>query len=579
MNESHNDLPLTETLTPSVSQSAMETLLTKNCEPNSGREDSQLRNYGVLLLKRYNIKGDVIKAVESGNIEEYCKDLAKKLEESTIAKGAILAERCTNYSQRAKAFLQEKRNREELGTNKDGESLKAEFNALPKAAQSVLDQICSLEDMEKVCDRVEKLMKTDWVVFQTKTTEEAKRVAENVSVAAKAVFRKLQERVSNTSSNATTGELVTSFDQNSGDVLLNGDKDKNKCCKVHESVSNTSSSSTTTEIVTGFDKDSGDDLLKSETDEDTCSKPQENESNTNSSTKVDEILTSFEKDSVNNLLKSETDEDTCFELQENGSKSNSSATDESLTSFENDGGDDQLKCESDEDSEKPPITEQEDDHVIPTSPPPPPVKMYGNKVDEINDSILRCRKYQVNQVKKELNFTIARLTSEVVKSYEQVTALQKHDPPSLEKATLDFMQNQETKKTFFIKEISTRVHKVLSWLTPEPEIHDPNEELEELNETVQLLYLLQTNSRKYDVDRVSITTSSNDEIGVLFYSLLLLAIFAIVLFLSLNGEWLPLLIFVGVVFIFMVKSWQGIFSIRKKKVEVFGRVKKLEKIE
>ena len=91
----------------------------------------------------------------------------------------------------------------------------------------------------------------------------------------------------------------------------------------------------------------------------------------------------------------------------------------------------------------------------------------------------------VNQIKRELNFAISRLTSEVVTSYEQARAMQKHVPPSLNQI-FDFTQNQEIKKTFFINEIITCVERVLNKLTTKDKVHGLNDDLQDLNETVKL---------------------------------------------------------------------------------------------
>ena len=228
--------------------------------------------------------------------------------------------------------------------------------------------------------------------------------------------------------------------------------------------------------------------------------------------------------------------------------------------------------ESDEDSEKPAIG-TDDEHVIPTPPPPPPVKpIHCADVDGIQENNMELKKYQVNQLRKELSFAIARLTSEVIKSYEQACILQKHGSPSLEKSTLDFMEKQETKKTFYIKEISTRMEKVLKMLSPQPEM---NTELQDLDETVKLLHFLQT-TRNYYVDKIAVTTATN---SFMFNCLPPLAFFVIVLALSLNGEWLGLIVFLAVILICVVKSWQGMNSAMRKRVEVFARKKKAEKID
>ena len=227
-------------------------------------------------------------------------------------------------------------------------------------------------------------------------------------------------------------------------------------------------------------------------------------------------------------------------------------------------------CESDEDSEKPAIG-TDDEHVIPTPPPPPPLPVHSDKGDEIQETTMEFKKYQVNQLRKELSFAIARLTSEVVKSYEQACILQKHGT-WLEKSALDFIEKQETKKTFYIKEISTRVDKVLKMLSPQPEM---NMELQDLDETVKLLHFLQT-TRNYHVDKIAVTTATN---SFIFNFLPPLAFFVIILTLSLNGEWLCLIVFLAVILICAIKSCQGMNSAMRKRVEVFARKKKAEKID
>lgn len=183
----------------------------------------------------------------------------------------------------------------------------------------------------------------------------------------------------------------------------------------------------------------------------------------------------------------------------------------------------------------------------------------------------------VNQIKRELNFAISRLTSEVVTSYEQARAMQKHVPPSLNQI-FDFTQNQEIKKTFFIKEIITCVERVLNKLTPKDKVHGLDNDLQDLNETVKLLHTLQT-SKKYEVHGVAVTRTAPDTIGLLFYVLLIITLSLIVLLLSFTGERFALIVFIAVVFVFMLKSWQALFSAGKKRVEVFGRVKKSEKLD
>ena len=226
-----------------------------------------------------------------------------------------------------------------------------------------------------------------------------------------------------------------------------------------------------------------------------------------------------------------------------------------------------LENESDKNSEKAPIIEREDKHEIPTPPPPPP--LYSS----LRDVNVICTRVNANLLRKELNFAVSRLTSEVITSYEQARALQKRVPLSLDQPILDSMQNQEIKKTFFIKEIITRAHEVLSMLIPEVrERQDP------VDETVNgLRYFLQT-YKKYEVHGLSVTRVPHNKIGFLFYTLLIFTLTVIALLLSLTGKNFALVVFVPVVLIFMLRWWQSVISAGWKNVQVFGRVKKSEKI-
>lgn len=208
----------------------------------------------------------------------------------------------------------------------------------------------------------------------------------------------------------------------------------------------------------------------------------------------------------------------------------------------------------------------------PNPPTPPPI------YSSFRDVNMNFTREDVNQIKRELNFAISRLTSEVVTSYEQARAMQKHVPPSLNQIFVDFTQNQEIKKTFFIKEIITCVERVLNKLTPKDNVHGLDNDLQDLNETVKLLHTLQT-SKKYEVHGVAVTRTAPDTIGLLFYVLLIITLSLIVLLLSFTGERFALIVFIAVVFVFMLKSWQALFSAGKKRVEVFGRVKKSEKLD
>lgn len=150
--------------------------------------------------------------------------------------------------------------------------------------------------------------------------------------------------------------------------------------------------------------------------------------------------------------------------------------------------------------------------------------------------------------------------------------LKNRDSPSLEKSTLDFMVRQELKKTFFIKEICRRIHKVLTFLSFETEM-DKN--LHDLGETLKLLYVLQT-SKNYQpnpnpyADEISITQTFNRRVGVLFDFLLLVAYFLTVILLSINREWLLLILFTGIALI-CVKIFSQTVLFGKRRLLKFKR--------
>ena len=400
-------------------------------------ERNTLRKLGVSKLKGYNIERDVRKAVESGNIDVYCNDLAKKLEQSAFAQCARVIDRCESVTEQTLTFLREERKMKEQGENEEDESFKAKFDSLPDSVTSLIKEGRSFGDTKKLWNFIKTVMDEDLKAFRANTAEEARNIADTVSNAAKAVCDVKRQKSESDSIGAMTEELaVTEEDENEGNEALENDSDEN--------------------------------------------------------------------------------------------------------------------------SEKAPIIEREDEHEIPTPPPPPPVYL------SLRDINVKCTRENANLLKKELNFAISRLTSEVITSYEQARALQKRVPLSLDKPIVDFMQNQEIKKTFFIKEIITRVHEVLSMLIPE--VRDTsNNELQDLNETVRLLYLLQT-SKKYEVHGVSVTRVAHNNIGFLFYILLIFTLTMIALLLSLTGENFALIVFVGVVLIFMLRSWQSVISAGRKKV-------------
>lgn len=495
-------------------------------------------NLPALFLKNYDIEKEANDAAKSGNVENYCKELAQRLEQSINEAMEDVTEYVTKFKEQVLAILREEEEREELGdVAENAEKPDAKFKSLPDALHNIVEQLRKLqEDREIICNCLTTAVNEYPLILQRQITEEVALVIEKVSVSAKDLLLKLEVREPDEESCPSIAETGASLELGSGKELAKSEsKDDSKDLPVAEKMESDilTSSKSIAEAAMSLE-DEGDEMPRCELN-DNSKKPSITERNDNQLTTTRSLI------------------------------------DEPQEKLEG--------SESDKSSANMPITELGDEHVIPTPPPPPPVKsLYLDKVDEINERILGHRKHQVNQVKRELNFAIARLTSEVITSYEQASALQKQNSPVLEKSIIEFLKNQETKKTFFIKEITERLHTVLRMLTSEPGVNDPNLELRNLNETVKLLHLLQS-TRACHLDKISVTTIMNEKNGVLFYLLLFVGVFLIVLALSLNGEWLALIMFVAIIFIFIVKAWQGIFSSRKRKIEAFGRVKKPVKID
>ena len=526
-----------------VSQSFMK----ESFEPKTDVEWDSV-NLPALFLKNYDIEKEANEAAKSGNVENYCKELAQRLEQRINEAMEDVIEYVTKFTEQVLAILREEEEREELGdVAENAERPDAKFKSLPDALHNIVEQLRKLqEDREIICNCLTTAVNEYPLILQRQITEEVARVIEKVSVAAEDLLVKLEVREPDEESCASIAETDASLELGGAKKLAKSkSKDDSKDLPVAEKMESEvlTSSKSIAEAAMSLE-DEGDEMPRCELND--------NSKNPSITERNDDQLT------------------TTRSLIDEPQAATSSA----------DGDGEKLEgSESDKSSANMPITELGDEHVIPTPPPPPPVKsLYLDKVDEINERILRHRKHQVNQVKRELNFAIARLTSEVITSYEQASALQKQNSPVLEKSIIDFLKNQETKKTFFIKEITERLHTVLRMLTSEPGVNDPNLELRNLNETVKLLHLLQS-TRVCHLDKISVTTIMNETNGVLFCLLLFVGVFLIVLTLSLNGEWLALMMFVAIIFIFIVKAWQGIFSSRKRKIEGFGRVKKPVKID
>ena len=526
-----------------VSQSFMK----ESFEPKTDVEWDSV-NLPALFLKNYDIEKEANEAVKSGNVENYCTELAQRLEQSINEAMEDVIEYVTKFKEQVLAILREEEEREELGdVAENAERPDAKFKSLPDALHNIVEQLRKLqEEREIICNCLTTAVNEYPLILQRQITEEVALVIEKVSVSAKDLLLKLEVREPDEESCPSIAETGASLELGGGKELAKSEsKDDSKDLPVAEKMESEvlTSSKSIAEAAMSLE-DEGDEMPRCELN-DNSKKPSITERNDNQLTTTRSLI----------------DEP------------------QAATSSADGDGEKLERSESDKSSANMPITELGDEHVIPTPPPPPPVKsLYLDKVDEINERILGHRKHQVNQVKRELNFAIARLTSEVITSYEQASALQKQNSPVLEKSIIDFLKNQETKKTFFIKEITERLHTVLRMLTSEPGVNDPNLELRNLNETVKLLHLLQS-TRACHLDKISVTTIMNETNGVLFYLLLFVGVFLIVLTLSLNGEWLALMMFVAIIFIFIVKAWQGIFSSRKRKIEGFGRVKKPVKID
>ena len=526
-----------------VSQSFMK----ESFEPKTDVEWDSV-NLPALFLKNYGIEKEANEAAKSGNVENYCTELAQRLEQSINEAMEDVIEYVTKFKEQVLAILREEEERGELGdVAENAERPDAKFKSLPDALHNTVEQLRKLqEDREIICNCLTTAVNEYPLILQRQITEEVARVIEKVSVAAKDLLVKLEVREPDEESCASVAETGAILELGGGKELAKSEsKDDSKDLPVAEKMESEvlTSSKSIAEVAMSLE-DEGDERPRCELN-DNSKNPSITERNDNQLTTTRSLI----------------DEP------------------HAATSSADGDGEKLERSESDKSSANTPITELGDEHVIPTPPPPPPVKsLYLDKVDEINERILRQRKHQVNQVKRELNFAIARLTSEVITSYEQASALQKQNSPVLEKSIIEFLKNQETKKTFFIKEITERLHTVLRMLTSEPRVNDPNLELRNLNETVKLLHLLQS-TRACHLDKISVTRIMNEKNGVLFYLLLFVGVFLIVLALSLNGEWLALIMFVAIIFIFIVKAWQGIFFSRKRKIEVFGRVKKPVKID
>lgn len=515
----------------------------EQCELNS--DQMQMLLLKTSLLNGYNIDEDVKGAIESGNIKEYCRDLVPKLTEYAQNRGAKVIEVVVRLKDQAFALVREEIQREISDQGKHGdtgqESFKEKLESLPKSSKRLARDALSNPDPELFCSRMGNEIQKTVAAMHAQAKIDAKRVAREVSKVAKGK-RKERKLAEKKNSKVDEGEKKIEKISDEKDLLDLVNRD-----------------STTSGLQA--DEDSNTSSLQVDEDSNTSSLQVSDEDSNMSSLQADEEETYLEAEG-HETVKKESNTASSMEGEDKKTVVNSEEVEKHVTNDE-----------SDEDSEKPAIG-TDDEHVIPTPPPPPKVgSIHNAKVDEIQENNTELKKYQVDQLRKELSFAIARLTSEVIKSYEQACILKKHGSTSLEKSTLDFIEKQETKKTFYIKEISTRVDKVMKMLSPQSS--QMNTELQDLDETVKLLHFLQS-SRNYYVDKVAVGRTTN---SFMFNFLPPLAFLAIAIALSLNGEWIGLIVFLAIILICLIKSWQGTNSTCKKRVEVFTRKKKEEKID
>ena len=589
-------LSSTETLT--VVQLPTDESWEEQCELNS--DQMQMLLLKTSLLNGYNIDEDVKGAIESGNIKEYCRELVPKLTEYAQNRGSKVIEVVVRLKDQAFALVREEVQRNRSDQSKHGDTEQERFQekleSLPKSSNRLVREALSNPDPELFCNRMGNEIQKTVAAMHAQAKIDAKRVAREVSKVAKAK-RKESKLAEKKNSMVDEGEKRLEKISDEKDLLDLETSDSNTSGLQADEDSNTSSLQVSDEDsnISSLPADKEETYLEAEDLE-----PVKNESNTASSQASDDKKTAINSEEVEkDVTNRESDEDSekpaiatddehviptpeppppqAEDLEPVKTESNtasSQASEVKKTAINSEEVEKHVtNRESDEDSEKPAIG-TDDDHVIPTPPPPPPQvsQIHNAKVDEIQEKNLELKKYQVNQLRKELSFAMARLTSEVIKSYEQACILQKHGPPSLEKSTLDFMEKQETKKTFYIKEISTRVDKIIKMLSPQSEM---NTELQDLDETVKLLHFLQS-TRNYYVDKVAVSTNTN---SFMFNILPPLAFLATVITLSLNGEWIGLIVFLAIILICLIKSWHGANSTCKKRVEVFARKKKAEKID
>ena len=207
LDETTFEQTLDDTAAPTIEEESQENL------QNDPR--SSLRNLGVSKLKGYDIEEDVRKAVESGDIDAYCEDLAKRLEEKALAQCARIVSRCESVTKYTLTLLEEKQMKAKLG-KKEVENLKAKINCLPVPVKRFVNEVRSFAENKKLSDAIKIIMKEDMKAFRENTTEEARSIAQMVLNAANAFLDGKHQESESDLTIETSDEVAAANDEDKG---------------------------------------------------------------------------------------------------------------------------------------------------------------------------------------------------------------------------------------------------------------------------------------------------------------------------------------------------------------------------
>ena len=400
-----------------------------------------------VLKGKYDVQREAEQALESGNIEDYCEDLGKRISKSGQDECAKVIERAEHVASLAIKLAMEEKKREDSNEVEDLEDVfEANFAAFSEgkaewSKDQVKEIVCKNRDYPEFCDSFVDELKRVTSVLSAETIEQANIITKQVLEAAKAEYCKRQEREVSAVAEVETNEQQV--ESNLSPTLPEEDKS-----------------------------------------------PMENHED------ADHAIS----------------------------------------------------------SSSPP----------PPPPPPPPKKMNFQGQSEENGQTastsengvtLRHRRRKAGQIQRELNCAISSLASDVIRSYQHVSALRKQSSPVLSQSKLDFIERQEVKKTHHIKDIALRLGCVFSLLNRDQEA----EQLESTKDTLELLNALQSKPPQpfdwgLNIDAVNI------KVGKPFYVVLLAILTLIGLALSLNKEWFALIMLLLVVLFCAWKSWRSFGS-------------------